>query len=349
MELRAYHPRSRLVTKTTRVERPRFSVIDAHNHLELLGGDWVHKPFSALTDAMDEAGVRALVDLDGAWGEDMVNRHLDLFKARAPERFAIFGGIDWEAWPEHGNQFGEWAAGRLRAQARRGAEGLKVWKNLGLHVRDEQGQRVRVNDPRLEPIWQTAQELKLPVTLHIADPVAFFDPLDETNERWEELGENPDWHFPAPPFPPFLSLMEDMLAVVAKHPQVTFIGAHAGCYAEDLGWVAQACQRCPNFFIDISARVAELGRQPYTARRFFIDYSDRILFGLDAVIEAPRYQVYYRFLETDDEYFSYSPNGTPRNGRWNIYGIDLPDDVLQKVYAGNAERLIFNTEERSNA
>lgn len=341
MDLRDYRPQPKLVTKHTPVDRPRFPVIDAHNHLaEPFGGGWDKKPVSALLDALDEAGVVGYVDLDGGWGETILQAHLDHFKAAAPERFQVFGGVDWSQWPEHGDRFGEWAASRLRVQARWGAQGLKIWKPFGLHVRDQDDRLVAVDDPRLDPIWATAGELGLPVLIHVADPVAFFDPLTPQNERWEELQAHPDWHFPSPPFPTFLSIVNGLAAVVARHPATTFIGAHVGCYAENLGWVGDVLRRCSNFYIDISARVGELGRQPYTARRFFIEFADRILFGSDFGPWLDGYRSYYRFLETDDEYFNYTPVDPPPQGRWRIYGLYLPDDVLAQVYHGNAQRIL---------
>jgi predicted TIM-barrel fold metal-dependent hydrolase len=343
MELEKYLPRPALVTKTTQVLQPRFPVIDCHNHLsDIFGGDsidWVKRPLPELLELMDRCGLRGFVDLDGMWGEAIFHSHVKAFKEPDPERFRVFCGVDWKAWPEHGDRFGEWAAQELRKHAREGADGLKVWKDLGLQVVDHKGQRVAVDDPRLEPLWAAAGELGLPVTLHLADPVAFFDPLDEHNERWEELQAYPDWQFPSPPFPPFLSIMAGMAAVVSRHPQTTFIGAHAGCYAENLGWVGGLMERCPNFYIDISARIAELGRQPYTARRFFIQHADRILFGLDNPLNPRLYQLHYRFLESDDEYFPYGLKERPGQGRWAIYGLYLPEDVLEQVYAENARRL----------
>src|SRR5436309_312494 len=185
--LKDFRPRPRLVVHETPITGPRFPVIDAHNHLNApFGGGWDQRPVQELLDVLDESSVTLLVDLDGGWGEDILNAHLDKFKAAAPERFRIFGGVDWAAWPEHGDRFGEWAAGRLRQQAARGAEGLKIWKPFGLHVRDQRGQLVAVDDPRLDPLWATAGELRLPVVIHVADPVAFFQPLDPSNERWEE-------------------------------------------------------------------------------------------------------------------------------------------------------------------
>jgi predicted TIM-barrel fold metal-dependent hydrolase len=342
LSLENFRPKSRLVAKETRVDQPRFPVIDAHNHLaEPFGGGWDKRPVPALLEKLDEADVRVYVDLDGGWGEAVLNRHLDYFKVAAPERFRIFGGVDWDAWPTHGDRFGERAAERLRVQVRRGAQGLKIWKPFGLHVRDHHDQLVAVDDPRLDPIWATAGELKLPVLVHVADPVAFFDPLDETNERWEELHAHPDWQFPSPPFPSFVSILTGFANLVTRHPETTFIGAHVGCYSENLAWVAALLDRCPNLYVDIAARISELGRQPYSARRFFLQYADRILFGTDAGPEPEYYRLMYRFLETDDEYFEYGLGDVPAQGRWNIYGLHLPDDVLQKVYHQNARRVIL--------
>lgn len=339
--LSEYRPQPALVTKTTLVTRPRFPVIDAHNHLgDEFGGGWASRPVGELLDRLDQAEVRAYVDLDGGWGEEILQQRLDNFKAAAPDRFRIFGGVNWAAWPQHGHHFGHWAARRLREQAARGADGLKIWKPFGLHVRDHLNQLVAVDDPRLDALWAAAGELNLPVMIHVADPVAFFNPLDAANERWEELHAHPDWHFPSPPYPAFLTILEQLAKLVTRHANTIFIGAHVGCYAENLAWVGQLLDRCPNFYIDISARIAELGRQPYTARRFCLTYANRILFGTDAGPDLDTYQTYFRFLETNDEYFDYNPAGIPTQGRWQIYGLFLPDDVLQKIYYQNAARLL---------
>jgi len=336
-----FKPRARLVTKTSDIRAPRFPVIDAHLHLQPpFGGDWLAKPVEALLDAMDAGGVRALVDLDGGWGEDILDAHLAHFKAAAPERFAVFGGVDWAAWPQHGNSFGDYAATRFRQQVARGASGLKIWKPFGLHVKDQHGHLVAVDDERLIPLWETAGELNTPVIVHVADPAAFFDPLDATNERWEELNAHPDWHFPPDKFPAFMDIMNAFARVVKRHPNTTFIGAHVGCYAENLGWVRALLDDCPNFHVDISARLGELGRQPYSARKFFIDYADRILFGTDADASLDTYKLYYRFLETDDEYFSYNLSDPPGQGRWYVSGMYLPDQVLEQLYYKNAERIM---------
>ena len=343
MELAAFRPQSKLVTRVTRVEKPRFPAFDAHNHLGgEFGGGWDHKPLPELLDRLDQAGIVRYVDLDGGWGEQVLNAHLDHFKQPAPGRFLVFGGVDWSHWQAKGDDFPEWAAGRLRVQKERGAEGLKIWKGLGLHVHDQHDRLVDVDEARLDPIWESAGELGLPVVIHVADPPAFFDPVDETNERWEELGQHPDWVFTSPPCPSFLHIINGLANLVARHPHTTFIGAHVGCYAENLAWVGALLERCPNFHVDIAARIGELGRQPYTARQFFLKYSDRILFGSDMGPDLEAYRIMYRFLESDDEYFNYSPAPVPQQGRWYIHGLFLPEDVLEKVYSRNAGRILCN-------
>lgn len=340
MELSDFKPRAKLVTRQSRIERPKFPVIDAHNHLGVFGGDAIHElTLDQLCDRLDEAGVTHYVDLDGGWGEDLLRQHLDFLAPRA-ERFQVFGGVDWARWPELGDAFPEYAARRLEVQQGWGARGLKIWKPFGLQVRDSHGALVKVDDPRLDPIWETAGRLGWPVMVHVADPVAFFDPIDETNERWEELGQHPDWAFTSPPYPPFLDILNGLKNLVLRHPATTFIGAHVGCYAENLAWVSDLLDHAPNFCVDISGRSGELGRQPYTARRFFLRHSDRILFGLDEGPDVAAYRLVYRFLESDDEYFNYNTSEVPGQGRWYVYGIFLPEDVLARVYRDNALRLL---------
>lgn len=341
MQLHDYHPQPALVTATTLIQQPRFPVIDAHNHLGQFGGDWENRSPAAFCEALDAANVQRYVDLDGGWGEGILQQRLRVFKQALPERYCVFGGVDWASWPAHGDRFGEWAAERLRVQASWGAQGLKIWKPFGLHVRDQHGQLVAVDDQRLDPLWATAGELNLPVLVHVADPVAFFQPLDATNERWEELQAHPDWQFPSPPFPPFLAILEAFARLIERHPATTFIGAHVGCYAENLAWVSALLDRCPNFCVDISARMAELGRQPYSSRAFFLRHADRILFGTDAGPDLATYCNYYRFLESADEYFNYDTSEPPGQGRWRVYGLFLPDDVLEQVYYHNAARIIW--------
>jgi len=336
LELTQFKPKAQLVVNHTVIRHPKFPVIDAHNHLGHFGSNAIDMmTVHQLCDQLDNAGVTHYVDLDGGWGEDQLQKHLE-YLSLYPERFQVFGGVDWSRWAELGESFPETAAKRLEVQKGWGARGLKIWKPFGLQVRDPKGILVKVDDPRLDPIWETAGRLEMPVLIHVADPVAFFDPIDETNERWEELGQFPDWAFTSPPYPPFIHILQGLKQLIFRHPNTTFIGAHVGCYAENLAWVGDLLDHAPNFYVDISGRIGELGRQPYTARDFFIRYANRILFGLDEGPSPEGYRIAYRFLETRDEYFNYNTSEVPGQGRWYAYGIFLPDDVLEKVYRLNA-------------
>jgi alpha-galactosidase len=341
LPLYRWQPRPRLRVAEHRVERARFPAIDAHNHIGrwLTGGEWTVDDVGALVAAMDRVNVRAVVNLDGRWGDEL-EANLDRYDRAYPGRFATFCHVDWDELATPG--FGERLATQLSAGVRAGARGLKVWKDLGLQHRDDRGDLVLLDDERLTPLWATAGELGVPVAVHTADPVAFFDPVDERNERLEQLLAHPEWSFADPAFPRFERLVGDLEAAVAAHPGTAFIGVHVGCYAENLDWVGRMLTRYPNFRVDISARIAELGRQPRAARQLIMRHPDRVLFGTDAFPPSPAaYAVHFRFLETADEHFPHWIDGeAPLMGRWHISGLDLPDDVLAKVYAGNAERLI---------
>lgn len=256
-----------------------------------------------------------------------------------PDRFILFTTLNWQRL-EEGEGFGEKMARDLRDAVARGAQGVKIHKTLGLRLRDPQGRLLMPGDPRLDPVFQTAGELGAPVLFHIADPVAFFRPLDNTNERLEELSQHPSWHFYGPEYPSFEELMETQVRFVQRYPDANFISAHVCSYSENLGAVSEMLDACPNLYADTSARFAELGRQPFTARRWFIRYADRILFGSDFTPDVAGYRLFFRLLETEDEYFPYSTGERPGQGRWRIYGLSLPDDVLAKVYGGNAARII---------
>ena len=227
---------------------------------------------------------------------------------------------------------------RIHQLIEHGACGIKFWKDFGLTVRGSDGELLCIDDERFAPIFEECGKLGLFVMFHTADPSAFFDPIDAENERYEELAAHPDWGFSSSPVPK-LRLLEQRNRVIARHPSITFVGAHCAESSEDLGLLAEQMDSLPNLLIDISARASELGRQPYTAREFLIKYADRILFGTDLLPEVEMYQLYYRFLETADEYFDY-PSHLSRQGRWNIYGVFLPEDVLQKVYRTNALKLL---------
>ena len=357
--LRAFRPRQRLRVPVTPIGRPSMPAIDAHNHLGSMtfAGRWATATAGELEVALDASSIAAIVDLDGGWG-----RRLDQELSRwAPleGRVAVFAELDYAMWVERAD-FGEEEARRLRAGVAAGARGLKVWKPLGLTARDPSGRLVPVDDPRLDPLWSAAGELGVPVTIHVADPIAFFDPLDAANERYEELLEHPDWHFwptrppgrtDLPGFPPFDEIIDGLEAVLVRHAGTTFIGAHVGCVPEDLARVERMLARCPNWHVDLAARIAELGRQPYSARELLVRFPDRVLFGTDAPPDPPSWAVYARFLETRDESFAYEPpdetddSSAPAppgsQGRWRIHGLGLPEEVLRLVYAGNARRLLF--------
>ncbi|MGZ8651935.1 MAG: amidohydrolase family protein [Actinomycetota bacterium] len=321
--------------------RARFPAVDAHNHLGRWltpDGGWAARDVDTLLADMASSNVEAVVNLDGRWGDEL-RANLDRYDRAHPGRFATFCHLDWTTLSGPGWPAG--IAGELRGSAAAGAAGIKVWKDLGLGLRDERGELLLPDDERLADVWDTAGELRLPIVIHVADPVAFFDPVDERNERLEELLVHPEWSFADPRFPRFERLIDALEGVVAAHPATTFIGAHVGCFAEDLAWVRRMLSTYPNFHVDIAARIAELGRQPRAARRLLMEHADRVLFGIDLFPPDPAdYAINFRFLETDDEYFDYATDDIPPEGRWTISGLGLPDDVLRKVYGENARRLI---------
>lgn len=329
-----YRPRPALVTPVHLIEKPKFPVVDVHCHWSL------QQTPEQLIAAMDALGVTRAANLSGGWG-DTLDQQLARFHDYAPDRLVIFATLDYDGLDEPG--WGERTAEYLETMHARGVRGLKVWKNLGLTLRDATGELVKVDDPRLGPVWAKCGELKMPVLIHSADPSPFFEPTDQFNERWMQLQRHPDWSFYGPQFPPKADVLTQRDRMIARHPETTFIGAHVGDDAEDLAASAARLDAMPNFYCDFSGRVGELGRQPYAARRFLIDYQDRVLFGTDRYPgrpDQPRYTIYYRFLETADEHFDYYDNPFPPSGDWKIYGVFLPDEALRKIYGGNADRLL---------
>lgn len=337
--LRDFRPVQMVKLPEHHPERFPTPAYDAHNHLgRWHTSNWVIPDVPAFIATMDEVNVAGVVNLDGAWGDEL-ETNLDRYDRAYPGRFATFARLDWTETKSAG--WGERLALSLRDSARRGASGLKLWKDIGLRLKDEHGELFFLDDPRLAPVWAAVAEAKIPILVHIADPAAFFRPLDATNERYEELVRHPDWHFYGPEFPSLQRLLDSLENCVAANPGVPFIGAHVGCYAEDLGWVDRMLTSYPNFNIDISARIAELGRQPRATRRLFLKHPTRVLLGTDIFgAKATDYQRYLRFLSTDDECFPYSESNPPGTGRWTISAIDLPDDVLATVTSHNARRLI---------
>jgi len=331
LPLSEFHPRPMLVTAEHLPQCPRIPVIDYHNHLDALDPRQVLK-------IMDACGVEHIVNITMQTGEAAL-RMIDKFRHADASRFSTIAWMDWSGLER--DDFIALTLDRLERQVDRGAVGLKFWKDLGLSVRDNSGKLMRVDDERLAPIFDKAAELRVPVMFHTADPAAFFLPVDAANERYEELAAHPDWSFYGSQYSK-QELLDQRDRVFARHPGTTFVAAHVAESGEDLSRVSSLLENHPNVYIDISARTPELGRQPRTARKFFLQFADRILFGTDLLPEASMYRLYFRFLETEDEYFEY-PSHASRQGRWNIYGVDLPDDVLEKVYRKNALRLLGQT------
>jgi uncharacterized protein len=331
LRLLDWEPKSQLVVKETRVLKPKFPVIDIHNHL----GDLENT--EKYLEEMDKAGVWKCVSLDGNSVNNFYLEHLKVSGSVSKDRFLVFFRPDFSKIDEP--EFGIKEAEKLEKAVRSGARGLKIAKNLGLTVRDKSGKIVPVDDPRIDPIWAKCGELGIPVMIHVSDPKAFFTPVDKYNERYDELGAHPDWAFFGEEFPSKDEILAQRNRVIARHPHTIFIGAHMGTLPEELHIVGNWLDLYPNFYVDIDARISDLGRQPYTARKFMIDYQDRILFGTDTEPNAEAYRIYYRFLETDDEYFD-PAGGHHRQARWMIYGLFLPDEVLEKIYNKNALKIL---------
>jgi predicted TIM-barrel fold metal-dependent hydrolase len=328
LPLGQFKPRSSLKTPIHMPLKPRFPVIDYHNHLDS------QEPF-ALLKVMDACDVEFLVNITMQVGQSALDGMKRLQKA-APGRFSTIAWMDWSGVERA--DFASVSCERLAKMAEHGACGIKFWKDLGLSVRDASGEILRIDDERLAPIFDKAEELKLPVMFHTADPDAFFEPISPENERYEELAAHSEWGFHGSIYSK-RELLEQRSRVFERHPGVRFVGAHLAESGEDLAYLSMLLDRHENLQVDISARTPELGRQPYSARAFFLKYADRIVFGTDLLPEESMYRQYYRFLETADEYFEY-PSHASRQGRWNIYGLFLPDDVLRKVYRENAEKLL---------
>jgi predicted TIM-barrel fold metal-dependent hydrolase len=343
----------------TKVPRARFPVIDIHTHLSWaaaqrngvsLGEEMTYPALpQVLLQVMDQKNIRAMVDLTGGVGRGL-NDTIQRFQVPYPGRFVVFTEPWWERFSRA--DYPQLQADEIARARKAGAYGLKILKTLGLYLREgiTAGPLVKIDDPRFDPMWETCGALNMPVGIHVSDPEAFFLPIDRFNERFEELNNHPDWSFYDRDFPSNAELLEARNRVFARHPKTSFIALHVGNNAENLASVSECLDRFPNMYVELGARIAELGRQPRTARRFFDKYQDRILFGTDAVpygTETPQqifggdlYEIYYRFLETEDEYFDYAPAPAPPQGRWRIYGLGLPDGILKKVYYENASRLL---------
>ncbi len=340
------HPRVRVAR--TKIEKAAFPVVDFHTHFWVKGkhdSELLH----SYVAMMDRNNIAVSISLDGTLGPQL-ERHIAFLHESFEDRFVIFANIDFQGtggardylrWECNQPHFVRNTVEQLREAASKGwIGGLKFFKDFGLRYRDSSGELLRIDDPRWDPIWEACGELGLPVLMHTADPSAFFVPISETNERQRELGQHPDWSFFGDNFPAREELHAARNKVIERHPKTQFIAAHFGNDAEDLAELAVWLETYPNLHIEFASRINELGRQPYTARDFFIRFQDRILFGTDGPWPEKRLHAYWRFLETKDEYFPYSDKVPPPQGDWNIYGIYLEDQILKKIYHYNAARLI---------
>ena len=359
LPLAEYEPKSMLHVQETGVERARFPVLDVHTHISVAaksqnGVDisaqrtYLGKPHE-LIPLMDRKNIRAMVNLTGGY-DDGLAQVITKYDKSYPGRFYSFTEPCYERLLEP--RYPRIQADEIERAYHAGAKGLKILKTLGLCLRENitSGKLVKIDDPRFDPMWDACGQLNMPVAIHVSDPIAFFKPTDRFNERFEELNNHPDWSFYDHDFPSNAELLEARNRVFARHPRTQFLVLHVGNFAENLDNVSENLDKFPNMTVDIAARIGELGRQPRRSRRFFDHYQDRILFGTDATPhgdEFPQqtfndklYEIYYRFLETEDEYFDYAPAKVPPQGRWRIYGIGLPEPILQKVYNQNAARLL---------
>jgi predicted TIM-barrel fold metal-dependent hydrolase len=332
--LKDFQPEPALHAAAHEIGRAKFPVIDVHTHTNDAAGIGDRVDPKEMIARMDRLNLKTIVILTGMWG-DKLQAIIDDMVKPYPGRFVVFTQFDWTKIDDP--KFSQLMVRQIDDSVARGARGLKVLKELGLGVRDRSGKLIAIDDPRLDPAWEECGRLGIPVFIHAADPEAFFHPIDAHNERYEELIEHPDWSFYGPQFPSMQELFAARDRMFAKHPHTTFVALHFGGWPENLDFVERTLQKFPNVIIETGAREGELGRQPRRTRQIFIKYSDRIMFGTDEGAAETMYQNYFRWLETEDEYFPYAQY--PLQGRWMIYGLGLPDDVLEKVYHRNAEEL----------
>lgn len=334
MEFEDYDPPSTLVVPEHHVTRAKFPFIDVHNHQFGMPNQDLNK----LAAEMDKLNMQVMVNLSGRGrgSSEHLEKSLDNVKQTNPKRFIVFTNMDFSAINDP-----EWQSRMLKQledDVKRGANGLKIYKSLGMNTMDSNGNRVRIDDPRIDPIWEKCGTLGIPVLIHAADPKSFWDPFDENNERWLELkthqGRKRDDTNPAP----WETIIKEQHNIFKKHPNTKFINAHMGWYANDLKKLGELMEAYPNMYTEIGAVIAELGRQPRAARAFMIKYQDRVMFGKDSWV-PDEYETYFRVLETADEYFPYHKR---YHAFWRMYGMELPDDVLKKIYYKNALKVIPN-------
>jgi predicted TIM-barrel fold metal-dependent hydrolase len=325
-----YRPRSTLVVPAHPVPKAKFPAIDFHGHP---GNMTSAESLARVVAALDTLNVRLIVAADNLSGARLTNSLATINASPHRDRIRVLAGINFD---NVGPGFGAKAAQELEAAIKAGAVGLgEISKGLGLSAKKADGTRLPIDDPELNPIWQTAARLNVPVFIHTADPPQFFEELDYKNERWLELALFPNRRYPTDRFPSFEQLATERDNLFKKHPNTRFVMAHFGWHGADLARVAKLLDEAPNVFTEAGAILYELGRQPRTARDFFVKYQDRILFGKDS-FQPVEYPYYWRVFETNDEYFDYYRD---YHAFWKLYGMGLPDTVLKKLYYANALRI----------
>ncbi|NNL09316.1 MAG: amidohydrolase family protein [Croceitalea sp.] len=329
MGFEEYNPKSTLVVDENPTPSAKFTFIDVHSHQFRMA----EQNLGDLIKDMDQLNLGIMVNLSGGSGEGL-QAMLKNVNANYPNRFAIFANVDFNGVGNDG--WGAEAAEQLQRDVAAGAKGLKIYKSLGLRNKDVNGERIAIDDPRLDPVWAKCGELNIPVLIHAADPKSFWDPINAENERWLELKTRPRRKRTATDPAPWQQIIDEQHRMFKKHPNTKFINAHMGWYANNLDRLSELLDEMPNMYVGIGAIIAELGRQPRRAKAFFIKYQDRILFGKDSWQPA-EFPTYFRVLETADEYFPYYKK---YHAFWAMYGLDLPDEVLKKVYYKNALKLI---------
>ena len=329
MGFEEYNPTSTLVVPGEEITSAKFPFIDVHSHQRDMS-------IEALTDLvadMDVMNEAIMVNLSGGSGQSLKEK-IDNINKSYPNRFAVFANVDFEGAKDL--EWGRKAASQLEEDINNGAKGLKIFKSLGLRNKDADGKRLAIDDPRLDPIWAKCAEMGVPVLIHAADPKSFWDEMDSDNERWLELKTHPRRKRTATDPAPFEQIIQEQHNVFKKHPNTKFINAHMGWHANNLKKLGELLDEMPNMNVGISAVIAELGRQPQNARAFFIKYQDRVLFGKDSW-KPEEFPTYFRVLESNDEYFPYYKK---YHAFWSMYGLNLPDNVLKKLYYQNALNLI---------
>ncbi len=327
--IREYKPKSTLVVAEHPRPRAKFPVIDIHSHQSTPISP---SEFDTVVAAMDRQNLRVLVNLSGSSGERLRQGLAAIRHSSHADRMVLFANIDFSGGVGPG--FGQKAARQLEEDIKAGALGLKIFKDLGMFVKRADGSRAPLDDQELDPIWETCARLDVPVLIHTAEPQAFFDPIDYSNERWLELSMFPSRRHQSGV--KFEQLMAERDRLFARHPKTRFIAAHFGWHGNDLGRAGQMLDRLPNLYFDVAAVLYDFGRQPRTAHDFFVKYQDRILFGKDS-FQPDEYPYYWRTFETADEYFDYYRD---YHAFWKLYGLELPDAVLRKLYYANALKVV---------